>query len=575
MKKTKLIIIILMGIFIFSPYHLRADNYDNLKEIFNKSYGSENDEELEDVIETKDGNFLAVGMTSGEFEPGLTNQHNKGYVIKVDQQGNKIWEKQYIFTPLSDPNNTTFFTSVATAADDGFIIAGHYCDNSYTANSDSVVLKIDKDGNLLWQKYFNSNDNGSADDILYDISITNDGNYLLAGRTTGTLDGNVNLGASDGWILKIDKDGNEIFSKQYGTKNSDTLRAIKEDSFGNYVAVGQSPMDSKGITSDGWILKIDKDGNEIFSQSIGTTKNERFNDLLIDDDSVVIVGYTSAQLPGETYYGDQDVWVLKLDNDNNIIFSKQYGGSGFEYGESITKINDSDYAIVGITDSNDFNEETVTLPVGFLLIVDNDGEPIKVNTYGNASDAHHDIFKSVITTKYNDLVMVGIYERTVDDNDKGNAWLFSVGFRYQLTLNSNEGKSDIDKISTKYHEELTLPNSTFTREGYQLIGWATSLENANNLVVEYQTAYLQSDKEDHVLYAVWQKVDSNDDNNNDNNNDNNDDKTNDNSKEENKKENDQKGEENKKLPNGGIDNCLLLFSMLGLSINIYYYCKFN
>jgi hypothetical protein len=543
--------------FILTPFIIKAESDDNFNEVYKKTFGSESNQNLYDIIETEDGNYLIVGNTFGDVPVGEVRGKTKGYIIKADIDGNKIWEKEYTFSVNNKPDNYTYFNGVQKVDDGGFIIVGSYIDPENDLDLEAIILKIDKDGKLEWQKTYSGGP--KSIDKLQSIIKTSDGNYVIAGYTGGNIDGNINLGINDGWIIKIDKTGKELFSKQYGTNANDKLYAIKETEDGDYVAVGETAKDSTNL-NDGWIIKIDKNGNEIYNKSFGSSNyNDCFYDLIINDDNIMVVGEKGRPLSNDNKIINASGWLVKLDNDGNIIYEKQFGDDSFVLAQSITKINGTDYAIVGQTSGTDFGDSDNPNVTGFLMIINEDGDAQLVRRYGTDRTGDgiitfkEDFFSKIIKTKDNNLVIVGSFECVSDDDLAGKGWLLTFRYGYQLKLDSNEGKSDIDKLSTKYQEELLLPNSSFTREGYQLIGWATSLEEANNLVVKYQDSYTQSDKVDHILYAVWKKADVNPDPN---------------------KEIINKtiitNTDNKKqsLPKTGIDNNILLISTILITLSI-------
>lgn len=90
---------------------------------------------------------------------------------------------------------------------------------------DYWLLKVDVSGNIIWDKTIGGND----DDKLREIIKTNDGNFILAGTSASgkSFDKSVSSkGSDDYWIVKIDVNGNKIWDKSFGGSSADVLRDI-------------------------------------------------------------------------------------------------------------------------------------------------------------------------------------------------------------------------------------------------------------------------------------------------------------------------------------------------------------
>jgi hypothetical protein len=93
------------------------------------------------------------------------------------------------------PGYLSSTTSAQPTSDGGYVVAGFK--SSYgMSGGDAWVLKLDANGNILWQKAYA----GGGDD--YDrasaIQVTADGGYVVAGSTSSPA------GVSDAWVLKLD-----------------------------------------------------------------------------------------------------------------------------------------------------------------------------------------------------------------------------------------------------------------------------------------------------------------------------------------------------------------------------------
>ena len=107
-----------------------------------KSFGGNANSEGLDVISTSDGGFLFVGY-SWSF-----GNEQQVYAVKTDFHGQIIWEKNY------GGSMWEVGSAVIELKEGGYGILGH--SNSpgiSSSNTDIFLLKIDVNGNLIWQKH--------------------------------------------------------------------------------------------------------------------------------------------------------------------------------------------------------------------------------------------------------------------------------------------------------------------------------------------------------------------------------------------------------------------------------------
>ncbi|MDR3214797.1 MAG: InlB B-repeat-containing protein [Bacilli bacterium] len=554
MKLKKKIILLFLPIFLLmlntGTIIIKAVDESNLNQIFLKSFDSEVASYLLSVVNTKDNYYVAVGSIDNVGEKNL------GWIVKVDDQGNTIFSNKYKAPLFNDVNDSSALLSIQESDDGGYIACGRTYEKA-TGNTDGWIIKVDANGNEIFSKQYNSIDH--MEDYFTSILKTSDGNYILSGATSGTTTNGSPIGNQDGWILKIDANGNEIFSYQYGGTNNDYLSNIAENKDGSFIIVGSSASDVKdGLnkgSGDGWVLKIDANGHELNSWLYGTDRYDHLSKVIIDqDNNIYAVGDTEGVLPKETSPGGIDGWVLKLSYDGNVLFSKQYGNEDYEFMYGLTQDSNGDLMIAGLVYRNSSTDNDHN---AFILNVDAKGNQLLYKEYGTKNV---DLFYTITKTKDNDYILVGLYN-SPSENSNGNGWILKLGFRLAISYDNNGGQGQMSNQETKFSQTTKLSKNTFTKEGYEFKGWATSKENAQKGLIAYQNeaSFVQSDKEDHVLYAVWQKVENND-NNNDNNGNNND-KQND----DNKVINPDKG---KILPKTGNDYHLLIITsiLVGLSL---------
>jgi hypothetical protein len=329
----------------------------NGKKIWSKAFGGSDIDGAYSMISTPDGGILMAGITMSN-NGDVSGYHGTQdiWVLKLDPNSNKIWSKLFgaslneLAPTIIATGDGGFLLSGLTDSNDGYINGNH-------GDFDAWVMKIDADGNQLWNKTFG----GSGVDYAQSIVATSDGGFVIAGQTTSN-DGDVsgNHGSIDAWVLKADANGTKIWSKAFGGSGMDDAASITATTDGGFVIAGSSTSNDGDLSNnygnrDTWILKLDASGSKIWSKNYGGSSADRANSIISTvNKELVIAGITDSN-DGDVSnnHGGSDAWVLKLDFNGNKQCSKAFGGSNFDEATSITATSDGGFVIVGETLSND------------------------------------------------------------------------------------------------------------------------------------------------------------------------------------------------------------------------------
>ena len=205
----------------------------NGNEISKRTIGGKLNDEAKSLTRTADGNFMMVGARevnrSGDSD---------FFLMKLDQQGKKIWAKTL-------GQNEHDVLNAVTPTPDGGIVATGSTRSYYSQQTDLAVMYFNKNGKLIWFKIygFKYYDEGNA------VTMTKDGNYLVAGKTNS-----MGKGDFDNYLLALDPKGKLIWSKVYGERNKDIAHGITRTSDGSIVVVGES--DSYKRPKDFYMIKL-------------------------------------------------------------------------------------------------------------------------------------------------------------------------------------------------------------------------------------------------------------------------------------------------------------------------------
>tara|TARA_B110000879_G_scaffold110112_1_gene147495 strand:- start:102 stop:1445 length:1344 start_codon:yes stop_codon:yes gene_type:complete len=234
---------------------IKTDGYGNLQ--WRKFFGGSLSELPLGVVETRNNNFIIVGSSDSD---DFNIENNKGsydfWMIKIASTGALLLEKSFGGSAIDEAR------AIAATNDGNFIVVGdtRSSDVDVSLNNgaaDIWILKISAEGDLLWEKTIG----GSSFDVARAIYKTQDNGFLIAGSSRSLDNGFENKGQNDALILKIDENGNLLWQKTAGGSEIDFLYDVVELNNKLIIAVGESSSsdqdipENKGFT-DALIIQI-------------------------------------------------------------------------------------------------------------------------------------------------------------------------------------------------------------------------------------------------------------------------------------------------------------------------------
>ncbi|RLA18403.1 MAG: hypothetical protein DRQ62_13620 [Gammaproteobacteria bacterium] len=363
----------------------KLDNNGNF--IWVKQMGGTSSDKGFSIATDANGNIYTTGqfLNTVDFDPGagtfnLTSAGSSDiFVLKLDNNGDFIWAKQMGGTiddmglALAVDNNgnvyTTGFFLNTVDFDPGAGIANL---SSVGGSRDMFIQKLDTSGNFIWVKQMG----GSGDDGGLSIATDADGNIYSTGNFESTVDfdpgaGITNLtsaGNQDGFIQKLDNSGNLIWVRQIGGISWDWGRSLTTDTDGNVYTLGyfnetvdfDPGADITNFTSAGesdiFIQKLDTNGDLIWARQMGGPNSDYGFSIATDaNGNVYTTGwfeYTVDFDPGVdttnlVSNGYIDIYLQKLNADGIFDWAYGIGGTGPDYGYSITTDNDGNIFSTG------------------------------------------------------------------------------------------------------------------------------------------------------------------------------------------------------------------------------------
>lgn len=297
--------------------------------IWDKRYGSAGGDTFDNMIATRDGGYL-LGGRSNSYPSGDKTEPDKGlnssgdfWLIKIDANGNKVWDRTL------GGDDTDYLASIILNNDGSFVLGGWsfsgiYADKTEPSRGsyDYWLVKIDANGNKLWDKTFG----GNNWDRLNHVVATHDGGYLMGGYSASGISGDktqARYGEFDFWIVKTDANGNKIWDKTFGGNKGDYLEKIFLVEDGGYLLAGNSYTGISGDKTessrgdlDSWVVKIDANGNKLWDKTFGGSDTDNLSTIMgMHDGSYLMGGSTRSNVGGdvsESPRGDYDMWLVKM-----------------------------------------------------------------------------------------------------------------------------------------------------------------------------------------------------------------------------------------------------------------------
>ncbi len=244
-----------------------------------------------------------------------------------------------IWSRTLTPGPFTYIFSGCEAENGDYVLAGWVNGYPHGAGSNDFWLaRISADGDSLWSRFYG----GEWGEQCYAMVPTFDGGFALAGETTTYRPGVISF-----WLVKVDADGDSLWSQVYGiTPGFDArLKNIQQTSDSGYVLVGHRPS-TNTWSEDYWIVKTDADGDSVWSRTYGGSGTDIcYSIVQTPDGGYVLLGSTESF--GDGGPDSSDVWVLRIDENGDSLTSRVFGGEGRDEGRCIRRTSAGDYIIGG------------------------------------------------------------------------------------------------------------------------------------------------------------------------------------------------------------------------------------
>ena len=361
----------------------------------------------------KDKNIIVAGYTAGkivwsESEQKEVPTYADTMILKYNYDGKLLWKKFKHDDIYDNP------IGVLTDDEGNIFVAGEKGNDEFSA----FLTKYDSEGNKIWTKEWTC-ENGL---LLWDLKKDDEGVFYLAGRTYSHFVNTSSMGGiSDAFLIKVKDNGGsgkEIWLKQWGGEKMDEAKSILTKGNKIYVLTeknGDTDIDNGSIKWDFSVTEFDKNGNLL-------KENDFMKDLVDtylvdfesdDEGNFYIIGDTPKNFNGLENNGDNDIFILKLKNDYSLLWSKLIGTQYYDTANTMV-LNEEGGIFIGGHSYGSF-DGFVNLGEGiesdaFIMEIDKNNGDIKRTKMFFGSDKLTGESVAKIIMKNSDLIFTGVLD---------------------------------------------------------------------------------------------------------------------------------------------------------------------
>lgn len=283
-----------------------------------RCYGGSGNDGARSVLQAQDGGYVLAATTSSNDGDVSGNHGSADYrVVKLDANANIEWQKTLGGSGYDEA------AVLQETADGGYILTGGTTsvdgDVSEPASAtDGWTVKLDIDGNIMWDRSLG----GDSDDYMYSLKQTTDHGYVIAGIVSGD-----SFGCPTNYFYAYVAKLNAIGELEWqvpcmGGSASDFINDVIQTPDGGFVIVGSTESTDGDVSfnhgmRDGWLVRLDPEGNLLWERTLGGSLNDAIYSIAITSDGGYIVAGATASSDGDVTEnkGQTDLWVVKLGPD--------------------------------------------------------------------------------------------------------------------------------------------------------------------------------------------------------------------------------------------------------------------
>jgi len=318
-------------------------------------------------------NNIAIAPDGEAFLFGVLKDDLR--LLRVDEDGNKLWEKTH---PVP---GESWFPNLAMAPD-GTSFVSINIRPSEGAQSNMYLMRLDETGNKLWEKTYSGLRLGG----LGNLTLMADGGALLIGAKQPSANRH-----SDSLLIRVDKDGTKLWAKSYGGYENFTLISLVSMADGGSLVVGsyserQTGADGSSETYHVYLMRVDENGEKLWEKTYPGPKHTAISNVaLTPNGGALLGGLLQFETGGHWGRGQTDMYLMRVDRDGKKLWENNYGGDENNLLYSLVLTPDGG-ALLGGDKKFVVGELGQVRSDMYLVQVDKNGNKVFERTYDNAGN---------------------------------------------------------------------------------------------------------------------------------------------------------------------------------------------
>jgi Domain of unknown function (DUF1996) len=193
---------------------------------------------------------------------------------------------------------------------------------------------VDATSTIRWVRQFGT----PRYDLANAAAPDGKGGSYTAGFTNFSLDGQPYHHRYDAFLTRYDADGDELWTRQFGTNGTDQALAISVSGSGVYVVGstdGRFPREQARGGTDAFVARFNARGRLMWLNQFGTHRDDESAAVSASADAILLAGTTRGPLDQQRLDGPSDAFVMRLETNGLPSWTKVLGGDGEDRGLSV------------------------------------------------------------------------------------------------------------------------------------------------------------------------------------------------------------------------------------------------
>ena len=350
------------------------------------------------------------------------------HILKVDKTAKIILSK---ISPLSRFNEAI---AVVKTPSNGYFIGG------YTLDGSLLIAKLDVNANVIFVKVFGTKNH----DRMNNLILMSDGGVLAVGSSITSRDSsddmfNSGLGNNDIFITRFSKDGQQLWSKKYGTIYDDQGIDAAEARDGSIVVLGATSYNKNRDVS---FMRITENGDKIWLKHYQEKGN---GDNTVVPKKIIRLkdGNFVVALTQYNHMHKEHIRLIKLDLYQNILIDKEIFTTYPSEINDIKEFSNGTFIAVGYV-------KDVSNTDGLAMILDSSFFLLNKEHYGSEN---YDVFNAAKILNNSQVAVAGVL--TSSASQETNMWIVKLNRDASMAQVSSSVESIYEKLTLLYKKEIS------------------------------------------------------------------------------------------------------------------------